>query len=329
MDAPQHTRLRRLVAGAFTPRRMVLMDEAISRAARDIVARVAENSTVELVADIAERLPIWTICEIIGLPEHDRDQALRLSNIMTGCRDTGYHGYDDPAIALRESLVSFSAMTYELVDERRRYAADDLTSALIAAEVDGQRLTDDEIQAFLVLLFVAGNETTRHAISHGVLALSQFPEQRTLLMADLPGRISGAVEEILRWSTPIMTFRRTATRSVDLAGAHIDAGDAVIMFYSSANRDESVFRDPWQFDITRTPQPHIAFGGGGPHFCLGAHLARLELQHIFTEILCNLPDLSFGEPQLIAGNFTNGIGGLVGTAVPARIGPFSPAGIPG
>ena len=321
MDAPQHTRLRRLVSSAFTARRMAQMDESIRQAARDIVASLtgrafAGPARVEFVGDVAERLPIWTICEIIGLPAHERDRALHLSNVMAGCRDTAYHGYPNPVEALRDSLIAFSAILFELIDERRHYPDDDLTSALIEAEVDGHRLSDSEVQAFLLLLFIAGNETTRHAISHGMLALSRFPDQRRLLEADLPGRISAAVEEILRWSTPIMTFRRTATRDLRLGGSFINRGDAVVMFYSSANRDESVFPDPWRFDITRAPQSHIAFGGGGPHFCLGAHLARAELRHIFTETLRALPGLTVGKPRLVAGNFVNAIGRLPGTLLP-------------
>jgi cytochrome P450 len=226
---------------------------------------------------------------------------------MIGCKDPEFGG-PDPAQALRDGVVAFTSMAFDLIDEKRSQPTDDLMSALIQAEVDGKRLTDDEIRAFFVLLFIAGNETTRHSISHGVRALDVFPDQRALLLGDFDAHLNGAVEEMVRWSTPIMTFRRTALCRTELGGQTIEAGDHVVLFYSSANRDEEVFDDPWRFDITRGGNRHLAFGGGGPHFCLGAHLARIELKHIVTEVYRQLPDLRIGTPRYVAGNFVNGIG---------------------
>jgi cytochrome P450 len=312
MDGPRHSRLRKLIASAFTPRQMARMDGAIRRAAHDVVASVAPLGEVDFVSGIAERLPIWTICEIIGLPEEERDRALVHANAMIGCKDEEFGG-PDPAQALRDGVVAFTSMAFDLIDEKRAHPADDLMSALIEAEVDGKRLTDDEIRAFFVLLFIAGNETTRHSISHGVRALDVFPDQRTLLLDDFDAHISGAIEEIVRWSTPIMTFRRTAVERTVLGGQTIEAGEHVVLFYASANRDDAVFADPWRFDITRGPNRHIAFGGGGPHFCLGAHLARMELKHVLAEVYSQLPDLRIGTPRYVAGNFINGIGHLRAT----------------
>jgi cytochrome P450 len=307
MDGVRHSRLRKLITTTFTPRRMAGMDAAIQRAARDVVASVAHLGEVDFVSGIAERLPIWTICEIIGLPEDQRDRALVHANAMIGCKDPEFGG-GDPAQALRDGVVAFTAMSLDLIDEKRDHPTDDLMSALIQAEVDGERLTDDEIRAFFILLFIAGNETTRHAISHGVHALDRFPDQRALLLDDFGAHLPGAIDEILRWSTPIMTFRRTAVERTELGGQTIEAGEHVVLFYSSANRDEQVFTDPWTFDITRTPNRHISFGGGGPHYCLGAHLARLELRHVLTEVYRQLPDLRIGAPRYVAGNFINAIG---------------------
>ncbi|GAA1644670.1 cytochrome P450 [Actinoplanes couchii] len=313
MDAPEHALLRRLVSSAFTPRRMSLMDAAIRRAARDIVGAVAEpGREFDFVAEVAEPLPIWAICEILGLDEPDRTWILPHANAMTGCRDPLFGG-TDPIGALRDGLVAFGALTAELIDDRRRHPGDDLISALAEAEVDGERLTDDEIAAFVILLVIAGNETTRHAIAHGVKALRDSPEQWAAVAADPEGLLDGAVEEMVRWATPIMTFRRTVTRPALLGGHRVTPGESVVLFYESANRDESVFEDPWRFDIRRRPNRHIAFGGGGPHFCLGAVMARKQIRHLVAEVVTRLPGLELAEPRYVLGNFINAIGTMAAT----------------
>lgn len=190
-------------------------------------------------------------------------------------------------------------------------------AALVQAEVEGERLTDDEICAFFVLLSVAGNDTTRNTISHGMKALCDQPDQRLALIEDFEGRIGPAVEEMVRWATPVMTFRRTATRDTVLAGQPVAAGDKVVMFYASANRDEAEFPDPYRFDVTRHPNEHVGFGGGGPHFCMGASLARRQLRAIFGELLHRVPDLEVGTPELLVGNFIH-----AATRMPCR---FTPA----
>jgi cytochrome P450 len=198
-------------------------------------------------------------------------------------------------------------VAFRLCAERRARPADDLITDLVQAEVDGERLTDAEIGAFLVLLSVAGNDTTRHTTSHAMRALGDFPEQRARLLEDLDGRIETAVEEFVRWASPVMTFRRTATRDTEIAGQAIAVGEKVVMFYPSANRDESAFERANDFDVGRDPNRHVGFGGGGPHFCMGASLARMQLKTIFTELLGRFPDLEVGDPAYVVGNFVNGI----------------------
>jgi cytochrome P450 len=220
-----------------------------------------------------------------------------------------------PLEVVTESITIMTGISFRLCAERREQPADDLITDLVQADVDGERLTDAEIGAFLVLLSVAGNDTTRHTTSHAMRALCDFPGQRASLMEDLDGGMETAVEEFVRWASPVMTFRRTATRDTEIAGQAIAAGDKVVMFYPSANRDESIFERPNDFDAGRDPNRHVGFGGGGPHFCMGASLARMQLQTIFNELLGRFPELDVGEPTYVVGNFVNGI-----TAMPFATG---------
>jgi cytochrome P450 len=203
--------------------------------------------------------------------------------------------------------VTLTAAALDLAEERRSAPGEDLMTALVEAEVDGERLTEEEIGAFFVLLAVAGNDTTRHTTSHAMRALCEFPAQRQLLTDDLEGRLETAVEEFVRWATPVMTFRRNATHDTEMRGQPIAGGDKVVMFYVSANRDEEAFEQPERFDVLRSPNRHVGFGGGGPHYCLGASLARTQLRAIFTELLTRLPDIDVGKPEPLVGNFINGI----------------------
>jgi len=212
-----------------------------------------------------------------------------------------------------ETLVGIYAEAAALVERRRTDPGEDILTGLVEAELDGQRLTEEEIAAFLVLVSVAANDTTRNSISHGMLALQRFPDQLALLTSDLEGLLPGGIEEIIRWATPVMTFRRTATRDTELNGTTIAEGEKVVMFYNSANRDESMFPDPWTFDITREAQ-HVGFGGGGPHFCLGASLARTMLRSMFRELITRAPTLELGDPKFLMGNFIHGI-----TAMPYKV----------
>jgi cytochrome P450 len=307
MDAPRHGKLRRLVASAFTPRRVALIDEQIRAQARAIVDDLVQLGDCDVVEHVSRRLPMWTIAEMMGVAPAEHDAFAHLANRMVGAGDPDVVGDGNPLEVIVECIVGLTGIALRLASERRAEPADDLMTALVQAEVDGDRLSDPEIGAFFVLLAVAGNDTTRNTISHGLKALCDQPDQRRLLLEDFEGRVDGAVEEMVRWGTPVMTFRRTATRDVELRGAPIAEGDKVVLFYSSANRDERVFEAPERFDILRHPNPHVGFGGGGPHFCLGYALARTQLRSIFDELLHRLPDLEVGQPEYLAGSFIHGV----------------------
>ncbi len=308
LDPPRHTKIRRLLVSAFTPRQMARIADRIEANAGRIVDAIADRGEVDFVAEVAALVPLHNICDMVGIPQRYRGQILHEAGLVGGWRDSDImHGLD-PRTRLFEATVTMMGVAGELIAERRRDPRDDLLTALIRAEVDGERLTDAEIVSFFNLLMIAGTDTTRQATSHGMKALTDFPDQRAWLMADLPGRMPAAVEEIVRWATPIMTFRRTAARDCELHGQRITAGDKVIMFYASANWDRDVFTDPHLLDLSRSPNPHVSFGGGGIHHCLGNQLARRQLAAIFTELLTRLPDICVvGEPTLSTGNFFHGV----------------------
>jgi cytochrome P450 len=316
MDAPRHAKVRKVISSVFTPRRVDLIEEQIRRQARlvvdGVVAAVGEFDVVERVS---ARLPIWTISEMIGIPEADRERVGKAADELVGWNDPEVVGDGDALGVLLNGLMTLHETASELVEARRAEPADDLMTALVVADVEGAKLTDEEIAAFFVLLCVAGNDTTRQTTTHAIKALQDHPEQRKLLLADYEGRAAGAVEEFVRWASPVLTFRRTARVDTEIGGQRIAAGERVVMFYRSGNQDESVFTDPLRLDLTRDPNPHVGFGGGGPHFCLGNHLAKVQLRSIFRELLTRVPDLWVGEPEYLAGNFINGIKRL-----PARIG---------
>jgi cytochrome P450 len=308
MDAPRHNKLRRLVSAAFTPRQVARIEEQILQQARSIVDDLVSGpSTCDFVAAVSQRLPMWTISEMMGVPAPERKHVVEAADSMVSWNDPEVQGGREPLQVLVDSLLALHAAARAMAEARRADPADDVMTALVQAEVDGDRLTDDEICAFFVLLSVAGNDTTRNTISHGMKALCDHPDQRDLLMEDFEGRIGAAVEEMIRWATPVMTFRRTATCDTELAGQPIAAGDKVVMFYASANRDAAAFADPGRFDIIRHPNEHAGFGGGGPHFCMGASLARRQLRAIFAELLHWVPDLEVGTPELLVGNFIHGV----------------------
>ncbi|HEY2703584.1 MAG TPA: cytochrome P450 [Candidatus Dormibacteraeota bacterium] len=321
MDAPRHATLRRLVASAFTVRQVARIEERIRVLARALVTELAPLGECDLVAQVSERLPVLTLSEMLGVAPADRELVARAANDMVGWNDPELVGGREPIELTYEALLSLLGVALRMAEERRRRPGDDLMTALVQAEVEGDRLTDEEVGAFFVLLNVAGNDTTRHTISHGVRLLTEHPEQRRRLMDDFGDRIDGAVDEILRWSTPVMTFRRTVTRDAELRGQRIAEGDKVVLFYSAANRDARAFDHPERFDILRHPNPHVGFGGGGPHFCLGFSLARAELRAIFDEMLHRVPDIEAGPPQYLGGNFMNGIKRL-----PVRFTPTGPRG---
>jgi cytochrome P450 len=311
MDPPRHTVLRKLAHAAFTPRQVRRIEDSIKVNARAIVGELRDaGSGADFVEHCARELPIRTLSDMVGIPESDRDQVAHAADAMVSWADPSYLDGRNPLEVLVGSQMYLHQVAGALAADRRANPGDDLISSLVQAEVDGDRLTDAEVAAFFVLLAVAGNDTTRQTMSHAAKALTVFRDQRTWLAADFGDRIGSAVEEFVRWATPVMTFRRTAARDCELNGQPIGAGEKVVMFYSSGNFDERAFEEPGRFDLGRKPNPHVGFGGGGLHFCLGAHVARAQLRAIFGELLDQLPDFEAGDPSYVAGNFIHGVRSL-------------------
>jgi cytochrome P450 len=301
MDPPQHTTLRKLVNKGFTPSAVARLHERIGDLARSIVDAVATAGACDFVADVAGELPSCLIAELVGIPLDDGRRLYRLTERMHTTAQTAADQADAAA-----AIMDMMSYSHALREAKRARPGSDIASALLAAEVDGERLSDVEFDMFFMLLINAGGDTTRNLVAGGMLALLEHPEQYARLRADL-GLLPSAIEEMLRWVTPVVHFRRTATCDVELRGRRIAAGDKVVVFYSSANRDEEVFADPERFDITRTPNEHVAFGGGGAHYCLGANLARLEIRALFEQVLARLPDLRLAGPvERLRSNFING-----------------------
>ena len=304
MDPTKHTKLRLLVNNGFTPRMIGQLEARVRDITADIVNKVIDRGECDFVLDVAAELPLQVIAELMGVPHEDRHDLFRWSNALNGFDDPEYQTTED---AFMDAYVGMCAYANQLADQRRRHPRDDIVSALVSAEVDGKHLSELEFNLFFVLLVNAGNETTRNLVSHAMLALIEHPDQYRKLVAD-PSLMPVAVEEFLRWGSPVMHFRRTATAAVELRGQKINQGDKVVIWYISANHDADVFPDPYAFDITRQPNEHLAFGGGGPHFCLGANLARLEIRLMFEEIIRRLPDMQLAGPvQRLRSNFINGI----------------------
>ena len=305
MDAPRHTKLRLLVNKSFLPGMVRKIEADVRQKAKEIVDAVARKGACDFVAEIAAPFPLRIICEMMGIPDSQWKTVFDQTNIILGGGDPEFGGTAQHVLAAGFTL---SEMAQDLGRHRLEHPTDDLTSALMHAEVDGQRLTTQELGSFFVLLVAAGNETTRNAISHGMKALTDHPGERAKLTSDFARVMPSAVEEIVRWASPVIHFRRTAARETELAGQKIEAGDKVVIFYNSANRDESAFNDPYRFDVTRSPNDHVGFGGGGPHFCLGANLARREISVMFDELFRRLPDIAInGEPDMLLSGFIHGI----------------------
>ena len=309
MDDPKHGRLRRIVSRGFTPRALGKLEAGVQRRAKQTIDRVIDKGRCDFVTEIAAPLPLEIICDMMGIPESQTKFVFEKTNVILGLGDPEYvpEGTNLLMAALSAGQALAGLMN-DLVAERRKQPQDDLTSALLAAELEGESLSPPELASFFVLLVAAGNETTRNAISHGMKALTDFPDQRRKWAADFEGVAPTALEEIVRWASPVMHFRRTATRDTELSGQKIREGEKVVLWYGSANRDEDVFEAPYQFDVTRTPNEHVGFGGPGPHHCLGANLARREMRVMFREILSRLPDLEItGPPEYLRSNFIHGI----------------------
>ncbi|WP_370247368.1 cytochrome P450 [Nocardioides sp.] len=306
-DAPEHTQTRRIVSRGFTPRAIEaltdVMRERAQRIVKEAVARSRAEDGIDFVTEVAAALPLEAIADLLGVPQEDREKLFSWSNQMTGNEDPDYAG--DPEAASTEVLMYSLAMAAE----RKANPRDDIVTTLVQADKDGRGLTDDEFGFFVIALAVAGNETTRNAISHGMDALLDHPEQwQRWVRHRSPELAATMVDEVIRWGTPVTSFQRTAVQDVELGGAQIRAGDRVGLFYGSANFDDAVFADPHAFDITRSPNPHLAFGGHGAHYCIGANLARLEIRLLFEALAEHAPEpVKLGEPQRLRSGWLNGI----------------------
>jgi cytochrome P450 len=307
MDAPRHGQLRRLVSSAFTPRQVARIQDQIRNQAAVIVSDLLAAGEGDFVTQVSKRMPMWTIYDMLGLDPERREEAANHGHGMVSWADPDVAAGREPGQVLSDSLVGLLSIGFDFIEERRRHPKADLMTNLINAEIGGVKLTDEQIASFFVLLAVAGNGTTGNTITLTTKALQDFPDQRALLLADFGGRIGPAIEEFVRFASPVMTFRRTATQDTVLGGQEIRAGEWVAMIYSSGNRDERVFADPYRFDITRDPNPHLGFGGRGPHFCLGNFLAKMQFREIFDQLLHRVPELRVGEPNYLRGNFVRAV----------------------
>ena len=309
LDDPRHGRLRRIVSAGFTPRMLKKLEEDVQKSAAAIVDDLLVKGECDFVTDVAARLPLKIICDMMGIGESDYETVFNASNIILSAGDPEYMPEGvDPLTTLLGAATDLTNMVQDLGRHRRGAPTDDLTSALVNTEVEGETLTDAELGSFFILLVVAGNETTRNAISHALVQLTEHVDQRDRLAADYERLAPAAVEEIVRWASPVIWMRRSATEDTVLGGAEVKAGDKLLLFYASGNRDADVFDDPFRFDIARHPNPHVGFGGPGPHFCLGAHLARREITVMLRELMTRTPRIhATSEPDRLRSNFINGI----------------------
>jgi cytochrome P450 len=308
LDDPRHLRLRSIVNRAFTPKMVARIEESVRTRAQQLVSDMVANhpgGEADFVEALSGPLPLQIICDMMGIPEEDEQKVFGWTSLILGVGDKEVAEDHDQVI---QAVLDLAAYGVELAESRRAEPADDLTSNLVRAEVDGERLSSTEIASFFILLSGAGNETTRNAISHGMVALSRYPDARDTWWADFDGVAATAVEEIVRWATPVIFMRRNLTEDVELGGVTMRAGDKVSMWYNSANRDETKFDNPWLFNVTRNPNPHCGYGGGGAHFCLGANLARREIRVLFEELHNRIPDIvAIEEPAILRSAFIHGI----------------------
>jgi cytochrome P450 len=310
MDDPRHARLRRIVSRAFTPKMIKKFEDDVQRTAAEIVDELLVTGSCDFVQHVSSRLPLKIICEMMGIGDEHYAMVLKNTNIILAGADPEFVSEDvnEAVTQLLASGQELAELVTGLAEQRQANGGDDLVSALARANIDGEQLTPAELASFFILLVVAGNETTRTAISHSLVLLTEHPDQRELLLADFEGRIGPAVEEIVRYVSPVIWMRRTLTRDTVMNGHAYREGDKTVLFYQAANRDDAVFVDPERFDITRSPNPHVGFGSAGPHFCLGAHLARREIKAMLRELLTRVPDIrTAGKPDYLLSSFINGI----------------------
>jgi cytochrome P450 len=325
MDDPRHARQRGIVARSFTPRQLQAVLDSVDTICTEVIDGFCERGEADIVEVLSQPFPLLVICDMMGIPRSEFDTVLDATNVILGGGDPEYMGDGDPMLALFEAGMSLTNLMNEVAEERRANPTDDLTSKLVHNDLGEEMLATNEIAPFFILLAVAGNDTTRTAISHGVNLLSQNPDQRAIWQADLEAVTPTAVEEIVRVASPVTFMRRTATTDVTISGHDFAEGDKVIMLYGVANRDPRVFDAPETFDVRRDPNPHIGFGGPGPHFCLGAHLARREVAVAFRQLHTRLPDLELtGDPVPLDAMGIPLVGGL--KRLPVRFTPTARVG---
>ncbi|MDT5084319.1 MAG: cholest-4-en-3-one 26-monooxygenase [Mycobacterium sp.] len=300
MDAPHHTRLRKIISRGFTPRAIGRLEDELAQRAQNIAQTAAAAGSGDFVEQVSCELPLQAIAGLLGVPQEDRDKLFRWSNEMTGGEDPEYADVD-PAQSSMELIMYAMAMA----DERGKNPTDDIVTTLIQADIDGEKLSDDEFGFFVIMLAVAGSETTRNSITHGMIAFANNPDQWELYKKERP---STAADEIVRWATPVTAFQRTANDDTELSGVQIKKGQRLVMSYRSANFDDEVFDDPYSFNILRDPNPHVGFGGTGAHYCIGANLARMTINLIFNAVADHMPDLKpISTPERLRSGWLNGI----------------------
>ncbi len=325
MDDPRHARQRAIVGRSFTPRQLQSVLDSVDTICTEVIDGFCEAGEVDLVQVLSQPFPLLVICDMMGIPRREFDTVLKATNVILGGGDPEFMGDGDPMMAMFDAGMSLTNLMNEIAEDRRAHPTDDLTSKLVHNDLGEEMLAPNEIAPFFILLAVAGNDTTRTAISHGVNLLSQNPAQRRLWQDDLEEMTPSAVEEIVRVASPVTFMRRTATTDVAVSGHQFTEGDKVALLYGVANRDPRAFDRPEEFDVTRSPNLHVGFGGPGPHFCLGAHLARRELSVAFRQMLTRLPDLEVaGDPVPLAAMSMPLVGGI--KRLPVRFTPTAPVG---
>jgi cytochrome P450 len=319
LDDPRHFRLRSIVQKAFTPKVVSAVEEYVRERARKLVTAMVDDhpdGQCDIVTQLAGPLPLQVICDMMGIPEEDHRKVFYWTNVILGLGDPDVAATFEEFEKVSQEIGAYGVA---LAEDRRSKGRDDLTTNLVEAELDGERLTSSEIASFFILLATAGNETTRNAISHGIVALTRYPEQRERWWSAFDSVAKSAAEEVVRWASPVIYMRRTVTEDTEVSGTKLAAGDKVTMWYCSANRDEAKFPDPWTFDVLRTPNPQVGYGAGGAHFCLGANLARREITMAFEELHRQVPDIeATGEPAILLSPFIHGIKRLPVAWTPPR-----------
>ncbi len=325
MDDPRHARQRGIVARSFTPRKLQGVLDSVETICTEVIDGFCEKGEVDLVEALSQPFPLLVICDMMGIPRSDFDTVLQATNVILGGGDPEFVGDGDPMEAILLAGLQLNSLMSELAEDRMKNPTDDLTSQLVHNDLGEELLAPSEVAPFFILLAVAGNDTTRTAISHGMHLLAQNPDQRRIWQDDLDAVSPTAVEEIVRVASPVTFMRRTVTNDLTLSGHDFVVGDKMVMFYGAANRDPGVFTDPERFDVRRDPNPHLGFGGPGPHFCLGAHLARREVAVAFRQLLTRLPDIEVvGEPVPLEARGIPLVGGI--KRLPVRFTPTAPVG---